>query len=199
VRVSHKAGPWVLTPLLLLLLAGQCFAAQPTGPVSSSLVLVLKLVSAQRVRPITGIVVTGGGLVLVPADFVAEPGEIVVLDGGTDILSHGRPASIVDDSLPGGLALLSVEGLNRPGVTLSGTDPAAQAALHLEAFPPAGQIAKGAKPLWVPLENAADPASWKTPLPYVTGAIMDGCGYLLGFSIISISVNIFLIIMLVKK
>jgi hypothetical protein len=201
IRRFCPAGLSILPLLLVTLLTGQAASAQPTGPqqtesVSSSVVLVLKLVSAQRVRPVTGIVVSADGLVLVPADFVATaagspPAEIVVLDGGTDILSHGRPATVVVRSIPGDLALLSVEGLNRPGITLSETDLPGGGDYHLEAFPPAQHIAKGAQPLWMPLElvgeepSAAVSVSAETPLPYVTGAIMDACGYLAGLSMAS--------------
>lgn len=165
--------------------------AQPREPASSSLVLVLKLVSAQRVRPVTGIVVSADGLVLVPAEFIANPGEIVVLDGGTDILSNGRPASIVEESMSDHLALLKVAGLNRAAVTLSEAGLDSDADLHLAAFPPAQDIARGAQPLWLEVQFTAgnadtdNPVIAETPLPYVTGAILDSCGYLAGLSISS--------------
>ena len=115
----YRACVSILPLLLMALLMIQPAVAQQTGPVSSSVVLVLKLVSTTRVKPVTGIVVSDGGLVLVPAEFISEQGEIIVLDGGTDIVSHGRTATIVDSSVSGDLALLSVEGLDRPGITLS--------------------------------------------------------------------------------
>jgi hypothetical protein len=186
----------VLLLVLMALLMGQSASAQNTEPMSSSVVLVLKLVSAQRVRPVTGVVVSADGLVLVPADFITDPGEIVVLDGGTDIIAHGRPATIVYRSLPGDLALLSVEGLNRPGVTLSSTDMSANVKFFLEAFPPARHIARGAEPLWMLVElidaGAKLPLSVspETPLPYVTGALMDECGYLAGISMASGAQNL---------
>lgn len=144
---------------------------------SPSVVLVLKLVTADRVQPVTGIVVSDDGLVLVPADFVAAPAELVVLDGGTDILGNGRSAqlhAVFDDT---GLAVLSVQGLERPGITLSAGTIDEQG-LYLEAFPPARQIAEGADPLRLKV----DP---ETPLPYVTGAILDACGLLSGLSVAS--------------
>ncbi len=167
---------------------------------SPSVVLVLKLVSTTHVKPTTGIVVSDNGLVLVAADFISTPlnpvdTEIVVLDGGTDILSHGRPAKIITRSGPGGLAVLSVEGLKRPSITLSeqtsgdADDSSAESDLHLTAFPPAQYIAKGAEPLWVPVSifwdelNARVSISLETPLPNVSGAIIDDCGYLAGISL----------------
>ncbi len=141
---------------------------------SPSVVLVLKLVSATHVKPTTGIVVSENGLVLVPADFISEDGEIIVLDGGTDILSHGRPAKVINRSEPGGLAVLSVEGLERPALILSESAVNAESKIHLEAFPPAKYIAKGAQPLWVPIkillnQSTQVSVSPETPLPYVSG------------------------------
>ena len=104
---------------LMAILLTQATNAQQAPPMSPSVVLVLKLVSATHVKPATGIVVSDKGLVLIPADFASADGEIVVLDGGTDILSHGRPANIITPSTAGGLAVLSVEGLKRPGFILS--------------------------------------------------------------------------------
>ena len=56
---------------------------------------VLRLVSATHVEPTTGVVISDSGLVLVPADFATIGDEIIVLDGGTDIIRNGRPAKII--------------------------------------------------------------------------------------------------------
>jgi len=179
----------LLPGLLLALFVAQAAIAQQTESLSPSVVLVLKLVSATHVRPVTGVVVSDTGLVLVPADFVSLEGEIVVLDGGTDILSHGRPAKIVNRSIAGDLAVLLVDGLNRPVITLSETDSNNESNLHLEAFPPAQYIARGAEPLLLPVNIVRDNSTGKisisaeTPLPYVTGALMDHCGHLTGLSL----------------
>ena len=188
--VMRFTNRYLLLSLMSLLLT-QAVSAQQATPMSPSVVLVLKLVSATHVKPATGIVVSDNGLVLVPADFVSGDGEIVVLDGGTDILSHGRPAKIINRSTPGGLAVLSVEGLKRPGFILSESTVNAESIVHLEAFPPAEYIAKGAQPLWVPIKvlqdesNAQASVSPETPLPYVSGPIIDDCGYLAGLSLTS--------------
>ena len=82
---------------LLLLVAfalTHAAAAQQAEPMSPSVVLVLKLVSSTHVKPTTGIVISDDGLVLVPAEFASGEGEMIVLDGGTDILSNGRPAQV---------------------------------------------------------------------------------------------------------
>jgi len=203
-RMFHRMGvrctglclSMCLSLLTMALCVAQAAGAQQPGPLSSSVVLVLKLVSATHVKPVTGVVVSADGLVLVPASFVSETpgsaqGEIVVLDGGTDILSHGRPAKVINHSLPGGMAVLSVDGLKRPAITLSGTGFDPDDVLHLAAFPPAEYIAKGAEPLWLPVNIVQDEAtaniavSVETPLPYVTGAILDDCGYLAGLSLTS--------------
>lgn len=176
---------------LVLLCLVQHATAQQNVTISPSVVLVLKLVSSTHVKPTTGIVISDDGLVLVSGDFVSSEGEIIVLDGGTDILGNGRPARVLKESNSGKLAVLSVEGLKRPGITLSENVLGADHELHLEAFPPAGQIAKGAKPLLVPVEiSRGEPGlqvsiSPETPLPNVSGAIIDQCGYLAGLSLSS--------------
>lgn len=180
----------VLTLALALLAAGSSQAARTlqARPMSPSLVLVLKLVSTTHVKPTTGIVIADDGLVLVPADFVASEGEIVVLDGGNDIVRNGRPATVLHPSLDGGFAVLSVKGLSRPGITLSGNGPDEAPEVHMVAFPPAEFIAKGAPPLWVALELAQADAgqalavSPETPQPYIFGAIMNDCGHLVAVS-----------------
>jgi len=169
----------VLWVLLLPQAETRAADEQQTPPMSPSVVLVLKLVSNTHVKPTTGFVVSDDGLVLVPADFTGTKAgdEIVVLDGGTDILRNGRPAKVINRSGSGEFTVLKVEGLNRPGFTLSDSHMKQENKLHLEAFPPAEYIAKGAEPLWVPIEVSA-----QTPLPYVNGAIIDDCGYLAGLS-----------------
>ena len=163
-------------------------AAQQAEPMSPSVVLVLKLVSSTHVKPTTGIVISDDGLVLVPAEFAAGEGEMIVLDGGTDILSNGRPAQVHALTTDGDLAVLLAKGLKRAGITLSENVQETDNLKHLEAFPPAEYIAKGAEPLWLPLDieaGAIPSVSPRTPLPYVSGAIIDGCGYLAGVSLSS--------------
>ena len=175
--------------LLLAILAPiQAAAAQQAVAISPSVVLVLKLVSKTLVKPTTGIVVSDDGIVAVPAEFAAEAGEMIVLDGGADILSNGRPATLIEKTGTGELAFLTVKGLKRPGIRRSAGAPEADAALHMEAFPPAEDIAKGAPPLKVPvklLHGGQLTTSAETPLPYVTGAILDACGHLAGVSLAS--------------
>ncbi len=163
--------------------------AENDKSLSASVVLVLKLVSTTQVKPTTGIVISDDGLVLVPASLVLEPGEIVVLDNGTDIAVNGRPALITDRPRAGGLALISVPGLKRPGITLSENALEADQSLHLETFPPPKLMAEGADPLWVPVEISPQDSimraaiSPQTPLPFITGPIIDGCGYFAGLSL----------------
>jgi hypothetical protein len=177
--------------VLVLLFLAQPASAQATGAISPSVVLVLKLVSSTHVKPTTGIVISDQGLVLVSADFAATEGEIIVLDGGTDILSHGRPASVFHENDSGKLSVLSVEGLKRPPIVLSENLLDSDSDLRLEAFPPAEYIAKGEPPLVLPVSVVTGVASMQlsispeTPLPYVSGAIIDQCGYLAGVSLSS--------------
>ena len=185
-KFSRVFSRYILV-LLALCLAQTANALVPK-PMSPSTVLVLKLVSATHVKPTTGIVLSDDGLVLVPAGFVDAEGEIIVLDGGTDIISNGRPAYVVNRSVTGDLAVLEVDGLSRPGITLSAAIKDIENILFLEAYPPAEFMAKGAPPLWEPVKilnrdsNNQVLVSSETPLPYVTGPIIDGCGYLAGLS-----------------
>ena len=89
----------------LVLLSGSNLAQTPAGeikPVAAALpgwiVLVLKPIGAERVRPVTGVVVAEQGLVIVPLDFAAPGDQIIVLDGGTDIIANGRAATVKQQS-----------------------------------------------------------------------------------------------------
>jgi hypothetical protein len=174
---------------LFALYLPQASAQLQVRRLSPSVVLVLNLVSKDRVQPVTGIVISDDGLVLVPARFVATKGELLVMDGGTDIIRNGRPAEIVNQASANGWALLSVKGLTRPGITLSETTATLASELHLTAFPPAKQIANGLPPLWASVKTVQDKTtqaysiSPATPQPYVSGPILDDCGYLNGISL----------------
>lgn len=197
-HIPGRVQRWLSSSYMLTLLCAlglsvplnaQESPAENVHALSPSIVLVLKLISKTEVKPTTGIVISDSGLVLVPAPLVTEPGEIVVLDNGVDIAVNGRPAVIVDMPHSGGLALISVPGLERPGIILSENALEAGQSLHLETFPPPKLMAKGAEPLWVPVEIAPQDAimrtaiSPETPLPYITGPIIDSCGYFAGLSV----------------
>jgi hypothetical protein len=176
-----------LPVFIVTMFVAEVIAAQQATPMHPAVVLVLKLVSTTHVQPTTGIVLTDNGLVLVPTDFVSAGDEIVVLDGGTDIVNHGRPAKIINPGVDG-LAVLSVDGLKKPGITISKGTFDARNTYHLAAFPPAEYIAKGAQPLWVPVELSGDQPNGQlllspAALPYVTGPVIDDCGYLAGLSL----------------
>jgi hypothetical protein len=181
---------------LLLALAGMAADSampQVTGtqspPLPPWVVPVLRLVSATHVEPTTGIVVGAQGLVLVPASFAARGDEIVVLDGGTDIVRNGRPARLERGFPELGLEVLAVTDLDRRGAPLAPSQPADGETLHLAAFPPAEQIAEGALPLVratrsrvaTGSDNVTIDAS--APLPNVSGALLDACGNLVGVSL----------------
>jgi hypothetical protein len=177
--------------LIMVLACSGFLHAQPveTRPLSPSVVLVLKLVSSTRAQPTTGIVMSDEGLVLVPADFISADGEMIVLDGGTDIIKNGRPATALDKGPVNGWALISVAGLERPGITLSAQSLRPSSGLHLTAFPPAEYIARGLPPLWsevkVQRHEASDTwsISGETPQPDISGPILDDCGYLSGLKL----------------
>ena len=175
----------------VVLLCAQSTVALPqtASGTPESVVLVLKLVSSTHVRPTTGVVISNDGMVLVPADFVAAGDEIVIMQGGTDIIRNGRPSRTVKRSAADGLAVLSAEGLKRPPIILSEDRLLQDHVYHLAAFPPADKLAEGAQPLWVPVKLTKNSAtggfeiSTSTPLPPSTGPIIDNCGYLVGLNL----------------
>jgi hypothetical protein len=148
-------------------------------------VLALKLVSATHVQPTTGIVIVAPDMVLVAIDFAREGDEIMVLDGGTDIVRHGRPATIVQTLPADKLAILKVHGLDRPAASLSALAEAEIKSLGLVAFPPAEMIAQGAAPVRASVKALpAITTSHPTlePFPNVSGALTDSCGNLVAFN-----------------
>ena len=161
----------------------------PPGSMPSWTVPVLRLVSATHVEPTTGVILSDTGLVLIPADFADMDDEIIVLDGGTDIIRNGRPARIERKFTADGLQVLFVEGLKRQGVTLAAMPLAEGDPVVLTAFPPAEQIAQGEPPLSIPAsvvvfsENGRPSISSEVELPNVTGALVDNCGNLVGISL----------------
>lgn len=187
-RVRHA-----LLFALVVLLASTGFSKVADASVFSEgpVVLVLKLVSATRVQPTTGVVVSADGLVMVSAEFISDGDEIVVMDGGTDISTYARPAKLVRRDDASQLALISVDGLGRAPILQSRLLSPADGDLHLAAFPPAEQIAQGAAPLWLPVDvlPAAGRNQWRVTnadsLPYVSGLILDNCGFLAGVSLAS--------------
>jgi outer membrane biosynthesis protein TonB len=149
---------------------------------------VLRLVSATHVEPTTGIVISSDGLVLVPEDFASVGDEIIVLDGGTDIIRNGRPARL-EQRLPGtGLKALRVKGLDRRGAPLP-ERLSPDGSVRLAAYPPAERIAEGDPPVRIETsiviagETGQPVLARQESLPNVTGALLDSCGNLVGVSI----------------
>ena len=195
-RHSENASSAALWIWLLLALAGSSLAQGqetavnlPPGSMPSWTVPVLRLVSTTHVEPTTGVILSDTGLVLVPEDFAGMGDEIIVLDGGTDIIRNGRPARIERIFTLEGLQVLSVPGLTRQGATLAATALEEGSQVQLTAFPPAEQITAGEPPLNIPAsivvfsDNGKPSISGETQLPNVTGALVDGCGSLVGVSL----------------
>jgi predicted component of type VI protein secretion system len=184
--------------ICLFLAAGPCLAQTPAQMTLSQAesmpswtVPVLRLVSATHVEPTTGVVISDSGLVMVPADFATIGDEIIVLDGGTDIIRNGRPATITHRFREEGLQVLSVTGLRRTGAGFSAAPLKDGDEIRLSAFPPAEMIAEGAAPLDITTAVAVPDASTRaiiagqTQLPNVTGPLLDDCGNLVGYSMAS--------------
>jgi hypothetical protein len=167
----------------------ESFAFSSAGSMPAWVVPVLRLVSSTHVEPTTGIVISGSGLVLVPVDFSSPGDEIIVLDGGTDILRNGRPAVLERNFPAAGLKVLRVEGLNRPAAPFAATALESGNEVQLTAFPPAELIEQGEPPVRLPatvdvLAESGQPAlSGESSLPNVTGALLDRCGNLAGVSL----------------
>jgi hypothetical protein len=172
-----------------------CFSQDPAqttlsqaGSMPGWIVPVLRLVSATHVEPTTGVLVSASGLVLVADDFASTGDEIIVLDGGTDIIRNGRPAKIARQFPAQGLMILSVSSLKGNAARFTTGDLADGDSVRLQAFPPAEMIEQGAPPLdvsatvYVLPDNNRPMISGDTPLPNVTGPILDACGRLTGYS-----------------
>jgi len=190
----HVVCTWLLlaatgSSLAQGLTRGENTYTLPPGSMPSWTVPVLRLVSATHVEPTTGVILSDTGLVLVPEDFADMGDEIIVLDGGTDIIRNGRPARIERKFTAEGLQVLFVEGLKRQGVTLAAMPLEEGDPVLLTAFPPAELIAQGEPPLSIPAsvvvfsENGTPSISSETGLPNVTGALVDNCGNLVGVSL----------------
>ncbi len=162
-------------------------ASQPAS-MPAWIVPVLRLVSATHVEPTTGVVISPKGLVLVTNNFASSDDEIIVLDGGTDIIRNGRPAKIARQFPAQGLMVLSVRSLKRKAVRFTAGDLPDGSFVRLQAFPPAKLIEQGSPSLDVPATIFIHPQSNNatlssdTPLPNVTGPILDECGRLTGYS-----------------
>lgn len=185
--------PLLLAASLLMLVAVSLAAQQPArsgdqAPLDA-LVLVLNIISTTHARPVTGIVLARGddagpALVLVPAAFLSAGDEIIVLDGGTDILRDGRAARTVARSAETGVALLEVEGLQRAGIAIaSQTAPRERpGTLQFAAWPAATALAEGAPLTRMDVRPVTDEDSGLTgtdpALPALSGPLLDACGHL---------------------
>jgi hypothetical protein len=191
-RAAGRRNCMLISILIGVLINGPALVfAQLITPVNlpDSVVLVLKLISRTQVEATTGVVIHSSGLVLIPAEFATSDDEVVVLDGGTDIVLHGRPATMVQNSLADGLAVLSVPELNRLPLLVSSSDQIASDVLHFATFPPAKTLAERMQTLGLELileTSKLDQAltvSIDTPLPNVAGPLFDRCGLLNGFNL----------------
>ena len=165
------------------------YALNEDGSMPPWVVPVLRLVSSTHVEPTTGLVLSASGLVLVPMGFASEGDEVIVLDGGTDIVRNGRPAHLKDYFPAEGLQILSVPGLQRQPAPFAAAPPTDGARVELTAFPPAERIAEGDPPLHAAAtvvvvgSNATPAVSGETPLPNVTGPLLDECGNVVAYSL----------------
>jgi len=150
------------------------------------LVPMVRVVPGDRVVPTTGVSL-GQGRVLVPGEFATHDQPLYALDGGADLLRHGRPATVSRRLRLAGLALLDVPGLQRPAPDLARTAPADGAVVELLAFPPPEliQSGTGAVRARAGVQRAPDgelSVAPQRPLPNLTGVLVNACGQWLGHS-----------------
>ena len=150
------------------------------------LVPVVRVLEDGRVVPTTGVVLAEES-VLVPIEFVAGGEALVALDGGADLANHGRSATVSGRMPLAGLAVLEVPGLRRPAPRLS-TGPLRDGqGVLLQALSPPERLARGEARVRRParvvqLEDGMVTLDPSTPLPNVTGVLVDGCGQWVGYS-----------------
>jgi hypothetical protein len=165
--------------------AASADAAAPASP-PAWLVPVVRVVSDTHVVPTTGLVL-GPGRVLVPSAFTADGAPLVVLDGGPDLARDGRSAEVLQRLPLAGLALLDVPGLERPAPVLADRPLPDGGELALAAFSPADRIRAGEPFVFRRGSVTVDDAgiveiTAARPLPNLTGALVDACGYWVGYS-----------------
>jgi hypothetical protein len=176
-----------LAPLLAV-------AQLPTQSIlPDEVVLVVRSTGDERVEPTTGVVFArnkrGEALVAIPSTVAAADGELFILDGGTDITLHGRPATRVPTEEVGALAVLAVPGLERPTIRVTFNPPEIDHELRLAAWPSADRMAAGDLPIWVSVNVAGTtPGQGQALLegqtiPNVTGPLLDLCGQWAGMLI----------------
>lgn len=162
---------------------------KPAAHLPAWAVLTLQPVSGDRVRPVTGLVISSDGLVVVPLAFAEEGNQMIVLDGGADIIKNGRAAVLKQKFPQFGLAVISAPMLKRPAATLPQSPLQAGDTVYLAAYPPAEEISRGMAPLWqaavlnaTPGTSAASTRVSVSGLPNVTGPLVDACGNFAAFS-----------------
>lgn len=151
-------------------------------------VLAVKILGQELLRPVGGIIISSPNLVLVPADFVTDEKPIYVLDGGFDVMLHGRPVKVEHIDRRLGFAIVSVEDLNKPQAPIRFTAPKAAEQLTLTGFNTPEQIVMG-NPYFqerykVKLVRVKDKhlPSIDGRLPDRAGSFIDDCGNLVGLS-----------------
>ncbi len=167
--------------------------AQPTSTQATGaagfpawLVPVVQVLDDGRVVPTTGVVLAEQA-VLVPSAFAAGTDTLVVLDGGADLATHGRTATVSRRLPLAGLAILQVPGLLRSPPRLARGPLRDGQGVLLQALAPPDLLAQGEPRVGRAGritraddgEVLLDPA---TPLPNVTGVLVDGCGQWVGYS-----------------
>lgn len=181
--MTDNTPRWLLMALLMLFVVpawGQAGEGLPDW-----LVPVVRVLPEDRVIPASGIYL-GRERVLVPSELAADGARLLVLDGGSDLARFGREASIEQRFNLSGLTVLRVTGLQRSVPVLGLLDGSGNEEVTLQAFPPASLMAAGQGSLTIRTTLEHNNGIWTVspdqPLPNVTGAMVDACGYWVGHS-----------------
>jgi hypothetical protein len=139
-----------------------------------------------RVVPTTGVFLADQ-TVLVPSEFIAGDHALLALDGGADLDTHGRVATVIRRLPLAGLAVLEVPGLRGPAPRLASGPLREGQGVLLQALAPPDLLARGEARVQragriVRLADGGVSLDPSTPLPNVTGVLVDGCGQWVGYS-----------------
>jgi hypothetical protein len=180
----------MLAALMLALCPAKVPGQEAGATFPGWLVPVVRVLGDGRVVPTTGVVLAAD-TVLVPSEFVADDESIVVLDGGPDLARDGRTATVLRRIPLAGLAILKAPGLRRPVPRLALAPLRDGQGVMLQALAPPDLMAQGQARIQRPARlRRTGQASGvgavmlddATPLPNVTGVLLDACGQWAGYS-----------------
>ncbi len=131
----------------------------------------------------------GTALILLARDFANGTGELVALEGGSDLFTHGRSTQAYAEDADSALAVVAAPGIRQPPISMTFNPPANEHELRLLAAPAPEQIAAQALAYWVPVaisgssDTVAQQPVSPQDIPALSGPLLDLCGQLAGMVI----------------